>query len=209
MRDWFSELSPSRFLITLKDAGVLAYAMSKRFPQAAGILQSPDAMATVAESIDRCAVASQPEQRLGTVLVALVMEMAAQGVSCDPALQSMRMPSFYSKLGAAACFCWTRLNSVRGLGAQVLLDIFERTGAFRDPRQLMIILDAWRFCNFPIAERERSLEGFAGLLRLSMLLNSSRRSMRARGISVTPCARFVCRYCQRNTTNRTTPRIRR
>ncbi len=154
----FSELSPSRFLITLKDAGVLAYAMSKRFPQAAGILQSPDAMATVAESIDRCAVASQPEQRLGTVLVALVMEMAAQGVSCDPALQSMRMPSFYSKLGAAACFCWTRLNSARGLGAQVLLDIFERTGAFRDPRQLMIILDAWRFCNFPIAERERSLE---------------------------------------------------
>ena len=152
-----SEPAPSRFFITLKDAGVLAYVMDKWFPQLVDLLQSAEAVTAVAESIDRCAVSSKPEQRPRAVLAALAMEMTAHGVVPDPIFQSMRMPSLYSKLGVAAAFCWSRLKDARRLDAQVLFDIFERTGAFRNRRQLMIVLDAWRFCNFPVADRGRSL----------------------------------------------------
>ena len=147
-----SEPAPSRFFITLKDAGALARVTAGRFPQAAGVLQSPDAVAAVARSIDRCAAESKPQQRSHAVLAALAMEMAARGATLDPVFQSMRMPSFYSKLGAAASFCGRRLNEARRLDAQAVFDIFEHTGAFRDSNRLTTILEAWRFCSFPLAD---------------------------------------------------------
>lgn len=152
-----AEPAPSRFFLSLRETGVLNAVAPDRAPGLAGLLQSPPAVDAVARAVDECARRCEPGKRPQTVFTALVIQASACGADLEPACKHARAPSAYSKLAGAASFCRRRMQESRRLDAQVLLDVFERTDAFRNPERLAILLDAWRFCDFPIAEKKRSL----------------------------------------------------
>lgn len=145
-----SEPAPSRFFVTLEDAGVLTAAAVERMPAVADLLRSQGTVDAMAKVVDSCAAASQAGDRARLALIVLAIELASQGIMPGPICESLRMPSAYSKLAKAAASCWSRLNNSGRLDARTLLDIFECTAAFRGVEPLLLILNAWRFCNFPI-----------------------------------------------------------
>ena len=132
-----AEPSPSRFFIVLRDVGALA-------PFVPGATCGAEAFSDAAvRPLDGCAGAPK------TVFAALALQAAARSVDVIGACRRARAPTAYSKLATAAAFCWGRLEYARTLDAQTLLKVFERSGAFRDAETLTMLLDAWRFCDFP------------------------------------------------------------
>ncbi len=152
-----AEPAPSRFFLTLKDVGALDAVAPDRAPGLAGLLQSPQAVDAVARAVDECARSCEPEKRPQIVFAALAIQASAYEADLEPACKYARAPSAYSKLASAASFCRRRMQESRRINAQVLLDVFERTDAFRNPERLTTLLDAWRFCDFPVAGKKRSL----------------------------------------------------
>ncbi len=148
-----SEPAPSRFFAVLMEIGALASVAPAAAPGLERLLQSPDAAAAVMRALDDCASAAQPPF---TVFAALVLQAAAHEVDLAPACKRLRVPSVYSRFVKAAAFCRRRLEQARRLDAQVLLDLFERTDAFRNTAQLTALLDAWRFCDFPFAGDDKA-----------------------------------------------------
>ena len=150
-----SELTPSHFFTTLKAVGALESAMPDQASALAKLLQSSEIVNAIAHALDECAYSTEPEVRVHTGVAVLAIQAAAYGVDLGLVCKRMRMPSSYLKIAEGALFCWRRLHESQCLDAQVLLDIFQRTDAFRNARRLMTILNAWHFCDFPIAKLEK------------------------------------------------------
>ncbi len=151
-----AEPAPSRFFTVLNDVGALARVPPALAPGLAELLHTPATVQTVARALDDCAQAvdARPgsKERAQTVFAVLVLQAATHGVDLAPACGHLHVPSAYSKLAKAASFCLRRLQDARRLDAPVLLDILERTDAFRNAARLETLLNAWRFCDFPLAE---------------------------------------------------------
>ena len=139
------EPAPSRFFMVLDDIGVFA-SLAAAVPGLGDLLQSPDAVNAVGRALDGCAGSSPL-----TVFAALALQSAVHGMALEPACKRLRAPSVYAKLAKAASFSWQRLNQAQHLHAEVLLDIFERSDAFRNAARLTALLDAWPSCDFPLA----------------------------------------------------------
>ena len=144
-----AEPAPSRFFATLNDIGALASVPSASAPGLKLLLQSPDAVVAVFRALDDCTQSCA--SRGQAVFVALVTQAAAYGADLVPACRHLRAPSSYLKLAVAAATCREFLDKVQRLDAQTLLNIFERADAFRSDARLNVLLDAWRFCDLPIA----------------------------------------------------------
>ncbi len=152
-----AEPAPSRFFLTLKEIGALDAVAPERAPGLADLLQLPQAVNAVAHAIDECARSGNPGKRPHLTFAALAIQTSAYEVSLEPACKFARAPSAYSRLASAAWFCRRRIQQDQSINASVLLDVFERTDAFRNPERLTTLLEAWRFCDFPVAEKKQSL----------------------------------------------------
>ena len=144
-----TEPAPSRFFTCLRGIGALAAVPPAAAPGLAELLKSPSAMDAVCRALDDCARSCDPRRRVHTVFCALVLQAAAGGVDLETACRRLHAPATYLKLAKAASFCLRRIGETGCLSAQVLLDVFERTDALRDAGRLAVVLDAWRFCDFP------------------------------------------------------------
>lgn len=151
------EPRPSAFFQTLSTAG----ALKVLDPRLARLFADPNKSQIVAHAVDRAA-----QRHNGVVFPALALSCAYCKQSLLPFCIKMKSPAAYRKTARhAETFMQTiRQNRRR---AEAVLDALEKTDAFRNPRQLTILLDALRFCDSFIRDAEGWIASFKrALLRL-------------------------------------------
>lgn len=168
----WQEPRPSAFFQTLARAGALRVFD----PQLASLFSQPHKNETIARAIDRAA-----QQQSELVFPALALSCAYYEQSLLPFCKKMKSASNYRKTAKHAEALMQTIKQNRRRAAAIL-NTLEKTDAFRNPRQLIGLLDALRFCDFFVKDVEGWIARFERALsqlqkiELRSIVESCKRS---------------------------------